>query len=81
MRITIEIDGAAEQSSSPDCPPPVPRPEPVEGVDMGPAPNSGASTGQPPTSPGQALPSTDRPYATDASSTTTDQAAGAAPTM
>jgi hypothetical protein len=82
MRITIEIDGAAEQPSSQDCPPPVPRPEPVAGVDMGPAPNTGGtSTGQPPTSAGQPLPSTDQPYPTDTSSTSTDQAAGAAPTM
>ncbi|MFE5712543.1 hypothetical protein ACFQ7J_17255 [Streptomyces sp. NPDC056501] len=81
MRITIEIDGAAEQPSSPDCPPPVPRPEPVEGVDMGPAPNSGGSTGQPSTAPGQSLPSTDQPYATDSSATGTDQAAGTAPAM
>ncbi|MDQ0847392.1 hypothetical protein [Streptomyces sp. V1I6] len=81
MRITIEIDDAAEQPTSQDCPPPVPRAEPVAGVDMGPAPNSGAPTGQPPTSPGQPLPSTDQPYTTDTSSTTTDQAAGTAPGM
>ncbi|MFF8836961.1 hypothetical protein [Streptomyces sp. NPDC015130] len=81
MRITIEIDGAGEQPSSPDCTPPVPRPEPVSGVDMGPAPNSGGPTGQPSTSPGQSLPSTDQPYATDPTSTGTDLAAGTAPTM
>ncbi|MEV6330540.1 hypothetical protein [Streptomyces sp. NPDC051909] len=81
MRITIDIDGAAEQSSSQECSPPVPRPEPAAGVDMGPAPNSGAPMGQPPTDPGQSLPSTDQPYTTDTSSTGTDQAAGAAPAM
>ncbi|MFD0151781.1 hypothetical protein ACWGQ4_19575 [Streptomyces sp. NPDC055721] len=81
MRITIDIDGAAQQSCSEDCPPPVPRPEPVAGVDMGPAPNSGVPTVQPPTAPGQSLPSTDQPYTTDSSSTGTDTAAGTAPAM
>jgi hypothetical protein len=78
MRITIEIDAGEEQSSSQECPPPVPRPEPVAGVDMGPAPNTGG-TGGPPTSAGQPLPSTDQPYPTDTSSTAGDQAAGTAP--
>lgn len=74
MRITIEIDGAAEQPSSQDCPPPVPRPEPVAGVDMGPAPNSGAAAGPPPASSDQA-------YTTESPSTATDQSAGSAPAM
>jgi hypothetical protein len=81
MRITIEIDGAPAQSSSQECPPPVPRPEPVAGVDMGPAPNSGVPSGQPPNSAGQPLPSTDQAYPAELPPTATDQSAGTAPTM
>ncbi|MEU3689966.1 hypothetical protein [Streptomyces narbonensis] len=74
MRITIEIEGVAEQPSFQEGPPPVPRPEAVAAVDMGPAPNPDAKATQP-------LASTGQGYATGPSATGAGQSAGSAPAV